>query len=153
MNQSLQEHVVMGLPLVAPRQPGGPETTDHNASLQPPPLLQNPAYPPDSVVQQVFLVNKKSALLFFCISKNYIDYFFFFYRFDDPHPNGFHFWWSHPGHWNISYCIWNTRLVTMSVGNLPREEFELSANSLGAHIETQKAHFEDTQLHHSELTR
>ena len=37
----------------------------------------------------------------------------------------------------------------------PSKEFELTANSLGAQIEThsRKAHFEDTQLPHNELTR
>ena len=33
---------------------------------------------------------------------------------------------------------------------VPSEEFELKANSLGAHIET---HFEDSPLAHSELIR
>ena len=38
---------------------------------------------------------------------------------------------------------------------LPSEEFELTANSLGADIETHRsiAHFEDTPLPHRELTR
>ena len=41
------------------------------------------------------------------------------------------------------------------ISMFPGEEFEPTANSLGAPIETHGAwaHFEDTQLAHSELTR